>query len=46
MGLQSRVRCSKAMLSVLCKCDSDETMVYGASTWQGGKVRNGRVGCM
>lgn len=38
MGLQSRVRFSKAMLSVLCKCDSDEMMVYGVSTWKGGKL--------
>lgn len=38
MSLQSKVRRSKAMLSVLCKCDSDEMMVYGVSTWQGGKV--------
>lgn len=38
MGLQSIVKCSKVMLMVLCKCDSDEMMVYGVSTWQGGKV--------
>lgn len=37
MSLQSRVRFSKAMLSVLCKCDSEEMTVYGVSSWQGGE---------